>query len=138
VNALNPDQIGELLQRHQAGSKAEQHEAVRELHQQVADHLAGSGSIPDMRLRCWAIDHHTQQAQVQPQTPGRPSGDSAKLEIALQVEKLRARGVSKTTAIIHVVESSKLSENTVEQYHKIFRAAAKRQIKRRAERIGSK
>jgi hypothetical protein len=135
---LELDLIGELLQQQRTGSPAAQHDATRELLHQAADHLADSGTIPDMRLRCWLVDHLNQQAEAVPQPPGRQSTLDVQVGIALQVELARARGLSLTKAVIHVMRSYDFEEDTVRQYHKRFRPAALESIKQRGPRLPAK
>jgi len=85
-----PDLLGQLLAREQSGKAEQQHEATRELLQQAADHLGDSGSIPDMRLRCWVVDYLSQQAETLPQRGrGRPDKFAERFEIAIRVETAR-------------------------------------------------
>lgn len=131
-----PDLLGQLLAREQSGSQEQQRQATRELLQQAADHLGGNGSIPDMRLRCWVVDYLGQQSEALPQHGrGRPQNFGEQFEIALRVELARERRLSRTAAIDHVVQISRFTEHTVEQYHKRFRAAALEWIEHHGPRL---
>ena len=131
---LDLDPIAEMLER--AGNKKEKREAVRELLQLAADHLNDTGTIADMRLRCWLVEYLTHQVEALPERGrGRPDNIGEQLEIAIRVETVRlsasaddspgtVRGLSLRDAVEHVAADCPFTQNTVGRYHENLRPDA--------------